>query len=414
MDDAEAPPPAGGGDASLEELHERGRSRSPRLEEEQPVAVAEVQAVRSACQPLRFAAIADIQYADIEDRRGRRYRGTLGVTRRAVDFFNAHPRLDFVLHGGDIVDFYNTEGDFANDGGQATALALGAVMEELSRLRCPRLVSLLGNHELYNWSRVDLVRGVPWAVPRAQLQGTLRFCPQGSSEIWHSFRPCPGWRCIVLDPYDVSIYRLGRGPQPAPYNYTLDKLALAELCRHNPNVAAFVAERPGENILCDYFKGLLSGPEQRWVPFNGGIGPTQLEWFREELADAAASGDRVVVLSHVLVHPDSSVGCKTLLWNYEEVLKILHSPLGEFVELVVSGHQHSGGFHTDHLGMHYLVLESPLNTGEDQTGCFLIAEMDGQSLTLRGYGNAQSPIFPGVPEGSLANRILPLRGASRI
>ena len=171
---------------------------------------------------LRFGAISDIQYADVEDQRGRRYRATLQITARAVAFFNEHRGLDFVLHGGDIVDFYNTVGSFANDGGRGTDRAINAVMAHLSRLESSSLVCLIGNHEMYNWSREQLLRGVSWKAPQSDTdspviaRSPLRFCPEGNTEFWHSFCPRAGWCCIVLDPYDVSISK-GARPSACPF-----------------------------------------------------------------------------------------------------------------------------------------------------------------------------------------------------
>ena len=237
----------------------------------------------------------------------------------------------------------------------------------------------------------------------------FKCCPEGNTEFWHSFCPRAGWCCIVLDPYDVSIYRKGRGPQPAPFSYDFDEAALAELCQRNVNVAAFVKEHPRENVLCDYFKDIPFGLESRWVPFNGGVGSRQLDWLRDELESAASQEESVAVLSHVPVHPETAYECKTLLWNFEEVLSTLQSHAGRTVQMVVSGHQHQGGFHTDELGIHYIVMESPLLTGPHMPGSFLIIEAGESYLYLEGYGNSYSPVFPGVSEGSLGHRRLPLR-----
>jgi len=365
-------------------------------------------------KPLRFAAIADIQFADIESRRGRYYRESLGVTQRSAKFFNEHGGLDFFLHAGDLVDFYNTVDEFADDRGRQTASAVADVMTHLDEVRAPHSVFLIGNHELYNWSREELLSGVPWQKPERGSSGVLRFCPEGSGELWHSFSPCAGWHCIVLDPYDVSVYRRGRQySRPPPYNYDLDAAAVSLLCRHNTNVATYVAEHPGENILCNYWKDIPDGdPTGRWSPINGAIGATQMAWLRGELDEAAGRGDRVVILSHVLVHPGSSDG-KTLLWNYDEVLWLLQSPTGRAVQCVVSGHQHIGGLHTDECGIHYIVMESPLNTPPDGPGAFFVAEADDVHLTLSGYGNAGSPIFPDAPAapGAPSQRRLRLRSA---
>lgn len=287
-------------------------------------------------------------------------------------------------------------------------------MEILSEALSPHFLNLVGNHELYNWSRSQLLLGVPWEAPGQPLRrGVLRHCPEGSLELYHSFSPCDGWRCIVLNPYDVSIYRSGRNTKPPPFNFDLDEAPLAELCQHNPNVAAFVKAHPGENILTDYFAGYPDqSVERRWVPFNGRVGSEQLSWLQTELDSAASRDERVVVMSHVLVHPESSGDGSTLIWNYEDVLAILQSESGRSVQLVVSGHRHQGGFHTDELGIHYIVLESPLNTGKNHPGCFLVVEAGDELLELSGFCNGESTVFPGGQEGSPCHRSLPLRKVS--
>lgn len=374
--------------------------------------------VKTSDGVLRFGAIADIQYADVEDRRGRRYRATLPIVERAVNYFNKDPDLQFVLHGGDIVDFYNTEGAFASDGGSATASALAEVMSRMDKLNCPERVSLVGNHELYNWSREALLKGVEWEMP-GQGRGILRFCPEGSRNFWHTFSPCQGWTCVVLDPYDISIYRKGRNAKPAPFSYDLDREALAELCRRNANVARFVKEHPGENVLCNYFDGISPGVESRWVPFNGAVGEQQLEWLKGKLEECAQQNNRVIIFSHVLVHPHSSFRGMTLLWNYAEVLEIIQSRAGRSVQVVMSGHQHQGGFYTDEFGIHYIVMESPLESRPGWPGPFMIVQAGEAFLDLKGFGNAKSPVFPEAAsqtsehgEGPMGHRRLPLRSAA--
>lgn len=287
-------------------------------------------------------------------------------------------------------------------------------MSILSQSRSSRFLNLIGNHELYNWSREELLRGVRWESPEpSQESGLLRHCPEGQREFYHAFAPCRGWRCVVLDPYDVSLYRNGRNSKGPPYNFDLEAAPLEELVQRNPNVAAFVGEHPGKNILTNYFAGYPPRSlERRWVPFNGRVGPQQLAWLEEELDSAAARGERVVLLSHVPVHPESSGDGSTLIWNYEDVLAILQSHAGRSVQLVVSGHQHEGGFHTDEVNIHYVVLESPLNSGAGQPGCFLVAELGNGVLELHGFCNARSTLFPGFQEGSPCHRSLPLRSVS--
>lgn len=49
------------------------------------------------------------------------------------------------------------------------------------------------------------------------------------------------------------------------------------------------------------------------------MGAAQLAWMQEELAGAAGTGERVLLFSHLLVHPETSSNGsgRTLLWNYD-------------------------------------------------------------------------------------------------
>ena len=62
----------------------------------------------------------------------------------------------------------------------------------------------------------------------------------------------------------------------------------------------------------------------RWVAYGGGLGAAQLQWLKDELASAKSAGQRVLVMAHCPLHPQT-VGerASTLLWNYPEVLDAL-------------------------------------------------------------------------------------------
>ena len=216
-----------------------------------------------------FGLLADIQYVDVDDKpnftgtQWRRYRNALVVAGDAVKYFNSRPELDFVLHNGDIIDHqcaFDFEADAFKPKHEAMS-ALGEVMSVLSEARCENWHFTVGNHELYNFTRDELRDGV--AAPGA----TLPFrCADASGDFFYAFKPCAGWRVLVLDAYDVSIYRNGR-------ERGLDAEALATLCANNANCDAYVAANP--DILetermsgtFPYFKD-LEGLNSRWVPFN--------------------------------------------------------------------------------------------------------------------------------------------------
>ena len=218
-----------------------------------------------------FGVIADVQWADEDDGSNyantvvRHYRGAFRALGRAVEWWRALPTPpSFVAQLGDLIDGRNA----ATDGASASALA--AALAALDRAPC-RTVNLVGNHELYNFDRVALSRA-PWLA-------------HGNHE-FYSFKPAPGWRVTVLDPYQISL--LGHAaddPRRAE--------AAALLGRENPRV-----DPSGSGG--DWFGG-VKGHARRFVPYNGGLGAEQLTWLRAELAAAAAARERVLVLCHVVL-----------------------------------------------------------------------------------------------------------------
>lgn len=358
---------------------------------------------------LRFGIIADVQYANISNRGSpeRNYRGTLGVLADAVAYFNdSKEPLAFVAHLGDIIDDQNSR----VDDGATTMGALGEVMRLFAQLRSPPVIDtqvkfLVGNHEMYNFSRSALRDGV-------DTQHGIFKCSDVSGRTYYSIQPELGWRVFVLDPYLESVYTLGRGGG-------LHEDFTQFICDHNHNVRAKM-EQDGEEarrlgtIQCSYFDG-VAGLARRFCPFNGGLGSTQLAWLRAELAAAATAGERVVLMCHTPFHPEATRApagnednCygRTLTWDFEEVLALLRGPEGRCVVACFHGHQHEGGFHTDELGIHHIVFESPLFGP-----AYCIVELGHEWLTLRGRGLERLPslVFPGSLPGVEARRCLQLR-----
>ncbi len=80
------------------------------------------------------------------------------------------------------------------------------------------------------------------------------------------------------------------------------------------------------------------GPARRFVQFGGGISTEQLQWLVQQLADANAAGQRVIVCGHLPLHPGTCIGT-CLLWNYEEVLQAMWDA-GNVVA-TITGHAHN-------------------------------------------------------------------------
>jgi hypothetical protein len=163
------------------------------------------------------------------------------------------------------------------------------------------------------------------------------------------------YRFVMLDAFDVCVsgYSDVSASSPEARHY---RLASAFLASENPNDIKYSPE------------GLL-GTERRKVAFNGGMGQEQLEWLETVLRRARAQGEWAVLCSHVAFHEGAS-DCVALLWNREEVLRLLRYDCatdsdsssasvvcssGEFTyghDVVVAclhGHDHDGGHAVDEL-----------------------------------------------------------------
>ena len=156
--------------------------------------------------------------------------------------------------------------------------------------------------------------------------------------------------------------------------------ALLELESHNPNdLTAWHSRAPilrRQKSMTDFTAG-LKGAAQRYVPINGGLGAEQLTWLEAELTEADQIGQRCLLLSHVVLHPDASNG-STLLWDYEKCLDLIHKH--KCVAAALAGHQHEGGYAEDD-GVHFVTFKSPLNLG-NAGSCFAALEIHDEFLLI--------------------------------
>jgi manganese-dependent ADP-ribose/CDP-alcohol diphosphatase len=345
----------------------------------------------------RIGFIADVQYADIDDvwnflkTHKRRYRSTIVALRNAIDFWSRTENIDLVVDLGDAIDgFRNTNRDM---GMHALTHIMDAWKRYTSNQPTVPIVRLVGNHELYKFTREELINGVGETGFRCSRPPNLSTPVDMENSLYYSFklREDSEWRIIVLDPYEQSVMRNGGGR--VGHELTLDNGGLdrkyTELCqKHNPN-----------DILeaSDYFKD-LTGVQSRWAPFNGGIEANQLEWLEQTLSLSQRNEDKVIVLCHVILHPRATPreNCHTLLWNYEEVLSVFSKY--NCVKLCLYGHAHQEGyFRCPDTGTHHITiaspLESPVGEAEQTFGILEIAE-DGETAYIRGHGMVASRCLP--------------------
>mgnify|MGYP005842109197 CR=1 FL=1 len=222
-----------------------------------------------------------------------------------------------------------------------------------------------GNHELYNLDRGTI--GKKLDIPFTEE-------PCGDLVGYHTYVH-RNIRFLVMDSYDIA--KMGRCTETsAKY-----KEACEILARENPNF-------PHNDNSSEGIEGELN---RRFVAFNGGVGTRQLEWVRETLQSARENEEKVIVISHQPILPGSSSSI-CLVWNYEDILKVLR----EYSDVVVAsfaGHAHSGGYKRDEeSGIHFRTFEAVLENPHPHK-TYGMVEVHDNCLLVQGYGNCESAIY---------------------
>ncbi|CAL0330113.1 unnamed protein product [Lupinus luteus] len=168
-------------------------------------------------------------------------------------------------------------------------------------------------------------------LPRSELLPLFKIKSlQGHA--YYDFSPVPEYRFVVLDGYDNSAIGW-----PRDHPRTLE--ALKFLREKNPN-------EDKNNPT-----GLV-GLERRYLMFNGGASSKE-----------------------------------ALLWNYEEVMNLIHK--FNCVKVCISGHDHKGGYYIDSHGVHHRVLEAALECPPG-TNAFGYADVYDDRISLYGTDRMRS------------------------
>lgn len=317
----------------------------------------------------RIGVVADVQFVDQEDGfdfsgvQRRRYRNSIEVLRRAVKHWNSIGRVVLVAQLGDLLDVKNTTREEGKRDGKTSLEALAKVQSVLSESACKDFVNIIGNHELYNFSRTKL--------------DELLDVKKGGLDTWHSFLPVTGskLRVVVLDPYQISTIEGS--------NEENTKAAFDYLRKHNSNDIT----KMGVN----WSQG-LEGLDRRFMPYNGRLAQDQLAWLHKTLGEASSSGEHVLILSHIPFCP-GACDPLCLLWNYDQVLEVLDSH-PRTVCAVLSGHDHEGGSLL-RAGVWHITMPSPLLV-DDDGDCFATINIFEDRLEWNGTG-ARMPSFIEIP-----------------
>jgi 3',5'-cyclic AMP phosphodiesterase CpdA len=260
---------------------------------------------------------ADAQYADIDPAGTRYYRTAIARLTEAIEHGNSRD-LAFCVHLGDLID--RSWGSFDE------------VLRPFARSR-HHWHQLLGNHD---FSVLDELKSrVPGRLGMAWRYGSFDH---------------RDFRFVILDTNDVSTYAHAAGT-------TAHTTAARELAR----VSA--AKLPQAQ------------------PWNGGLGPAQLAWLDRTVAEARASGRKVIVFAHHPVAPENSHN----LWNAAEVLALIDRHPN--IVAWLNGHNHAGNF-VERNGVPFVNLRGMVETPD--TTAFATARFLSDRLIITGHGREPS------------------------
>ncbi|MEI7500256.1 MAG: metallophosphoesterase [Bacteroidota bacterium] len=133
------------------------------------------------------------------------------------------------------------------------------------------------------------------------------------------------------------------------------------------------AQKQERNYL---LSDLMSGMRNNFMPWNGGVSQSQMNWLDTELLEAQGSGRNVIVLCHFLVYPPNSYN----LWNNRQLISLLTRY--SCVKAYFNGHHHPGnyGFYQ---GIHYVNFKGMVNTLES---AYALVTLTSDSIIINGFG----------------------------
>jgi 3',5'-cyclic AMP phosphodiesterase CpdA len=118
-------------------------------------------------------------------------------------------------------------------------------------------------------------------------------------------------------------------------------------------------------------------------PWNGGIGEQQVQWLKQQLADAAAAHERVVVFGHMPVLAAASADW-ALLYNHDQVARMMES--SGCAVAYICGHEHAGGYAQQN-GVHYVTIQGMVEAPQNAYAVVTLLE---DRIEIRGTGAVPS------------------------
>jgi len=310
---------------------------------------------------FRLGVFADAQYGDKADEERADEKGRVKYFRRGASrlaecyeaFAEHREELSGIINLGDLFDGYN-EDDKSTWPVLRTPMSAElveknrrdlSVMSEIQKSAPSKVHHCIGNHDC--------------SVPRVELLEALGV-RDGLS--YYSTRLPRRWRLIILDTTDVNPRYMPSARDSEEYRFGME----------------FVSSKGRHEI----------------APWGGGIGPTQMQWLRDELESAKANGERVIVASHNALHVRAARE-KMSAWNADEVSALFEEYCAT-VKICLAGHDHPGDYYMSKNGVHYVTLEAML---EANTTSYAYLTVYDHVAELQGVGIATSRRMRVSPHG---------------
>ncbi|NTV17462.1 MAG: metallophosphoesterase [Chlorobiaceae bacterium] len=175
------------------------------------------------------------------------------------------------------------------------------------------------------------------AIPHREMMAAL-----GMQRAFYTFAE-QEYRFIVLDGMDLSVLR---EPETEEDRQTLERF--------------------------------LSRPELH--TYCGAVGLKQKKWLKGELEKAEQAGEKVIIICHFPLLPETTDPKHGLLWNHSEITDLITS--FSAVKACLSGHYHFGSYAL-HKAIHFVVMPAFMNRRVHPHFTCGTVELQNNRMTIR-------------------------------
>ncbi|NTU96854.1 MAG: metallophosphoesterase [Chlorobiaceae bacterium] len=184
-----------------------------------------------------------------------------------------------------------------------------------------------------------------------------------------------GNHCLAV-PEDELVRYLGM--ERAYYAFTEDDYRFIVL--HGMDISVFSRPRTAEDL--ELLEWARSSPGLH--DYCGAIGKVQKAWLKDSLEKAEKDEEKVIILSHFPLLPETTDLKHGLLWNHRDISELILSSTA--VKACFSGHFHHGA-HTVANGIHFIVLPAFVDQGSECRFTSGTVELAGTTMVVRDQQN---------------------------